>query len=698
MRQGPDTSQYSGDESFVSVARSDAASSAPASDGSSFYLAINKKELGQKYFLSAYLTQYFPGAVAYGAAHSLGTRVVSFRVQNGKLFVFDASDLHKDSNTFDPSLIVDAYPIVTGVLSAKDAQSFIAFDPAAGMNRFGVVGDAFASGQPAAHFQVELSYLQRYRTIADGITFEQVFTGFSDASDPNSWLGGENNSFRGSGTLGIALRKYSVGAGYQLQQVPQQGEMFFRSDLALVPNTGAIAAPAIHWNIHSGMKPIKWLISEKVNNLKTDPQLGQYDVMGALKNAILAWNGVFGFQVLDVATATGKDSYGDDDTNYVLWDEDPTFGAAFANWRNNPNNGEIRGASVYMNVSWVQIADQIFADGPVAHGSTQPQKQQRPKVPGLVWEAMRNEPLCMLWAPQYRPDEGALHEMGISSAMTKKEKVEAFLTHVLVHEIGHTLGLRHNFKGSIVPPSTSVMDYLSDADSIACTKPQAYDTDAIKYLYGLSQSVPAQPFCTDEDTSADPDCNTFDNGADPLADTYAPRYQGYLQQFLTGAAPTPPNSTLNGVLKFVRAGTDDEAKRAWSIAIDPLRVGVKLADRSQAAAVDVAANRVLTRLLLDGPEKRGMFFWDPSLDGPVGADILAEINANLLDTDGIRSFTTRRNMVDILKKAQTLGAFQMLRAARDAIQARREKMTGDEAALTDDLLARIDLSTNPYFN
>ena len=32
--------------------------------------------------------------------------------QNGKLFVFDASDLYKDSDTFDPTLIIEAYPIV----------------------------------------------------------------------------------------------------------------------------------------------------------------------------------------------------------------------------------------------------------------------------------------------------------------------------------------------------------------------------------------------------------------------------------------------------------------------------------------------------------------------------------------------------------------------------------------------------------
>src|SRR5512140_2250387 len=108
---GGSAPQIAGDQQFVSVNAN--AATTTTTDDSSFYIAINKSELGKKYFLSAYLTQYFPGAVSYGAARSMGTRVVTFKVQNGKLFVFDAADGRKDSNTFDPSLIVDAYPIVT---------------------------------------------------------------------------------------------------------------------------------------------------------------------------------------------------------------------------------------------------------------------------------------------------------------------------------------------------------------------------------------------------------------------------------------------------------------------------------------------------------------------------------------------------------------------------------------------------------
>jgi hypothetical protein len=81
--------------------------------GTDFYLAINKKELGAgKWFLSSYMKQYFPGGVSGGAARSMGTRVVSFKAQNGKLFVFDTDSRKQASDVFNPDVIVDAYPVV----------------------------------------------------------------------------------------------------------------------------------------------------------------------------------------------------------------------------------------------------------------------------------------------------------------------------------------------------------------------------------------------------------------------------------------------------------------------------------------------------------------------------------------------------------------------------------------------------------
>ncbi len=135
---------------------------------------------------------------------------------------------------------------------------------------------------------------------------------------------------------------------------------------------------------------------------------------------------------------------------------------------------------------------------------------------------------------------------------------QAYVKDVVMHEIGHTLGLRHNFRSSTIysmkqlqdPAFTklnglagSVMDYIPFNLSTK-GEPQGeyvmsslgpYDYWAIEYAYKpiaaeqeeaelakitARSTEPSLAYGTDEDSSAamvsDPDVNTFDLGSDPL--------------------------------------------------------------------------------------------------------------------------------------------------------------------------------------
>src|SRR5262249_31595187 len=159
--------------------------------------------------------------------------VVSFQVQNGKLFVFDASDQYKASDVFDPQVLVEAYPIVTGYApfdSLANSDKYVLIDPASGLNKFSVTGDTFADPNlsrhptPGVDFSIGVSFMQRFRKIGDGVTYEQVFTGQATYNDGVS----APFNYRASGTLGIALRRYQEGAGFT-QVVYADQEYFFRS-------------------------------------------------------------------------------------------------------------------------------------------------------------------------------------------------------------------------------------------------------------------------------------------------------------------------------------------------------------------------------------------------------------------------------------------------------------------------------------
>jgi hypothetical protein len=662
----------------------------------SFYIAVNKKALGERWFLSAFIKQFFPGAVSYGAGRTLGTRVVSFKVQNGKLFVFDADDRKKTSDTFNPDVIVEAYPIVDDVAvwsGWANVDRYIVIDPAAGLNRYGVVSDAYAVGSSAEHFQVDLSFLQRFRGLADGCTWEQIFTGHGTVADTTAGQKGERNAFRGSGTLGVALRKYSEGAGYTQTELIAGKEHYFRSDLRLVPNMGTTKQVAAKWNIKAGMKPIEWVIDSQVAEFAKDPKYAGYDVVGAITRGVENWNQVFGFTALTARLSTKDDSYADDDKNFIIFDADPTYGAAFANWRTNPNTGEIRGASVYFNAIWLRGHDRFTDDTPVTRSQ-----------PRLVWDAMPETPLCDLPAPALRPDvrDGAIPAPADDSQLTKQQKFENYVTHTILHEIGHTLSLRHNFKGSFVTPTTSVMDYVLDQPAVLTAVPQSYDIEAIKYLYGLSADRPKSLFCTDEATRSDPDCGRFDESDDPLMKYWGPLYTPVLADYLSGRSTVQPNNTLNNVLKFVRAGASAKKAIAFALATEGVRAPLDAATIAaftpgRAERVDAIARKILQRLYIDAADQRGDFSMDPPADGVLMTPLLAELKGNLLNSDKIRSFPTRRICVDILKKLQSQAAYQILVEARAVLAVERLSLSGSDQALLDDLAARIDNATHPYF-
>jgi hypothetical protein len=680
--------------------------------GESFYLAIKRTELSRRYFLSAYVEQVFPDAVLGGAAATVGTRVVSFRIQNGKLFLFDASDINATSDAFDPTLVLEAWPIVTDSDSfnkESDKGKYVLIDPAAGLNRFNMFADYYL--QPP-QFRVGLSYLQNFKKLPDGAAFQQVFTG--EATAPvHDLLGNEYNLNRISGTLGIALREYKEGKGFSTIDPPLD-EYFFLSLPRIVPNGGFSVQTPVKWNVHPGMKPIKWTISPYAKVLAADPFYGRYDIAGAVKRGVENWNSVFGFPVFEASVGAADATPGDDATNFIYLDVNPAVGFAFADWRTNPNTGEIRGASVYLNTIWVDIGSFLF--DPDAW-SARPQKPDifaaAPKARyRLGWAGMKPETLCEFpVSPLLGEDLAAvssrihLRDVPATAGRTGIQMVEDYVTGVVLHEIGHTLGLRHNFKGSLVPPSSSIMEYIDDLDQVNVYVPQSYDIAALKLLYGMSAELPTDPFCNDAGTEYDPDCTRFDVGADPLAEFFGPVYLDTVGTYLTD--PTfpfiPSNFITNSLLAYVRAGGSSAIRtQAYHVATDYVTGTAAPPPGVIGSRVSLFSGYVNRRLWLDPASSRGSGGNAIVNDPPIGTD--AALNALFLgdeggwlrNTNGVTSFANRRTAVDVLKKVQTTSAFLELLNARADVLA-TAPATSPNAELTADLLARIDVAVTPYF-
>ncbi|MCB8933318.1 MAG: zinc-dependent metalloprotease [Chthonomonadaceae bacterium] len=328
------------------------------------------------------------------------------------------------------------------------------------------------------------------------------------------------------------------------------------------------------------VKPIVWTIDPSVPEQYRD----------ACKDGILRWNKAFeklGYRNAIVVQDAPDDpdwDHADGRYNVFRWTMSPDAGYAVSLVRTDPFTGEILNASITFDANMLQFSQQ---------------EHQRLAVPAstaitranavLVRDPKRREPTdAFLWTDeqdQMRAEaRQKLGQMGWKRlecsfapglrdsasfawnallplpgvAISKEEYSKEFIRDVVSHEMGHCLGLRHNFEGSTglstgqlanddltnrEGVSASVMDYVP-VNVMAVLKGQGnffsptigkYDEWAIEYGYGdvkayspegerygleriASQSTqPGLGFMTDENADSwNPYVVRFDNAADPL--------------------------------------------------------------------------------------------------------------------------------------------------------------------------------------
>lgn len=261
----------------------------------------------------------------------------------------------------------------------------------------------------------------------------------------------------------------------------------------------AIALPHLtHDKIHHFPLPTE---TEKIIYFLEDfPQNLQQPSIDTIK----LWNKAFGYEAIDVKIATGQTIWGNRNYNVIKWKDLKDSGIlGIANQRYTFPTGQIYSTHVQINSYYYNsIKDRIklnfkhlqrINDIKLRIGSTDlNQHPQEPIVPFGDFRKLKD------------PDKA----------------VERYYLETILHEVGHTLGLTHNFKGSISNSENkeinSIMDYVpryirQTIDPVI----GPYDIAAIRWGYFGEKPEVLHPFCEESTLRKDWQCNIGDIN-DPL--------------------------------------------------------------------------------------------------------------------------------------------------------------------------------------
>lgn len=293
----------------------------------------------------------------------------------------------------------------------------------------------------------------------------------------------------------------------------------------------------------------------------------------AIREGVLMWNRAFqkiGFQdAVEVRQQPDDADWDPADVRYntIRWLIATDAAFAIGPSRDNPFTGEKYDSDIGFSEALTRVTRREIAEAlqPVS----MPWAQEPIRLFRAPWAQGRPESLCTLGDGALREAEfgwSVLEARGMEPDSPEAEKyMKDFLRHIAAHEVGHTLGLRHNFRGSVIHTldqnqdtaltgreglSNSVMDYVP-ANIARKGQPQGeyhqstlgpYDYWAIEYAYkpidartpeeelpelrriASRAAEPLLAYATDEDAGVtrepfemDPTANRFDLGTDPIA-------------------------------------------------------------------------------------------------------------------------------------------------------------------------------------
>ncbi len=469
------------------------------------HVVIKKSALAKEFLLSVNLLSQTPTPMF----SSLQSRVVSFVLRDGKVYLLDVT---KNNNVGNNQNISQALLIAEfNVLSETEKNLEIDFN--SGMSQIFVGGDMFGSDDPGfngADFKlnkldVRLSYLDEVTLNQSALFIRQV----AQVEGADSATAVE---------VRYQIKPYNPDPGFVPRQSPGFDKVGFFEANPLLLFDGSSRVYAMKWN---EKKSIQFAISANT----------PMKYRKLIRSALLYWNKILGENAVEVVQLQDSSLTAPHfDLNIIQWADWDAAGYAFADAHVDPRSGEVTSAQIFLPSAFfiANVPKRLRLLGTA---------RKKISLYGFKSARLCNRDVLKDLAGREQSEEATPRAM--------EKAVFDYVYETVAHELGHVLGLRHNFAGSLaanydykdrkklilsyyknekapegIVASNSVMDYSRFEESSwngdllqNGAKALAYDEMAINFLYKNSSLPKVRPFfCTDSDIQTYADCNMSDAG------------------------------------------------------------------------------------------------------------------------------------------------------------------------------------------